>query len=85
MVAKVLSSLTSLCELGHFQKMHIWKLMTATLGFLFHPNVWILHQASKALDATVQWAMKADKTNFWHGGRRTSAKVESPRESVMAV
>ena len=41
MVAKVLSSLTSLCELGLFQKMRIWELMSATLGFLYHPNIWI--------------------------------------------
>ena len=41
MVAKVLSSLTNLCELGLFQKMRIWELMSATLGFLYHPNIWI--------------------------------------------
>lgn len=40
-VAKVLSALTSLCELGLFQKMRIWELMSHTLGFLYHPNVWI--------------------------------------------
>ena len=40
-VAKVLSSLTNLCELGLFQKMRIWELMSATLGFLYHPNIWI--------------------------------------------
>lgn len=40
-VAKVLAALTSLCELGLFQKMRIWELMSATLGFLYHPNVWI--------------------------------------------
>ncbi|KAG6834307.1 hypothetical protein H0H93_010579, partial [Arthromyces matolae] len=40
-VAKVISTLTNLCELGLFQKMRIWELMSATLGFLFHPNVWI--------------------------------------------
>ena len=40
-VAKVLSALTSLCELGLFQKMRIWELMSATLGFLYHPNIWI--------------------------------------------
>ncbi|KAG6810103.1 hypothetical protein H0H93_015260, partial [Arthromyces matolae] len=38
------------------------------------------------LDAAVQWAMKTTKTSFWHNSRRnSSAKVESPRESVMAV
>ena len=40
-VARVLGALTSLCELGLFQKMRIWELMSATLGFLYHPNVWI--------------------------------------------
>jgi len=40
-VARVLSALTSLCELGLFQKMRIWELMSATLGFLYHPNIWI--------------------------------------------
>ncbi|KAH0578433.1 hypothetical protein H2248_003581 [Termitomyces sp. 'cryptogamus'] len=134
-VAKVLSTLTSLCELGLFQKMRIWELMSATLGFLYHPNVWIrqgsaafiasavrhlppsdiwcilypslrhflkcdvkeieelsLLMAMKSplprqiLDAAVQWAMKADKTSFWRNVRRSSTvKVESPRESVIAV
>ncbi|KAH9916914.1 uncharacterized protein B0H18DRAFT_1036508 [Fomitopsis serialis] len=40
-VAKVLAASTSLCELGLFQKMRIWELMSATLGFLYHPNSWI--------------------------------------------
>ena len=45
-VAKVLSSLTSLCELGLFQKMRLWELMGATLGFLYHPNIWIRQSTS---------------------------------------
>ncbi|KAJ7628484.1 hypothetical protein FB45DRAFT_794341 [Roridomyces roridus] len=45
-VAKVLASLTSLCELGLFQKMRIWELMSATLGFLYHPNIWIRQGAA---------------------------------------
>jgi len=40
-VAKVLAALTRLCEIGLFQKMRIWELMSATLGFLYHPNIWI--------------------------------------------
>ena len=36
-----MASLTNLCELGLFQKMRIWELMSATLGFLYHPNIWI--------------------------------------------
>ena len=34
-------------------------------------------------EAAVQWAMKADKTQFWRSHR--SAKVESPRESMATV
>ncbi|CAK5279344.1 unnamed protein product [Mycena citricolor] len=45
-VAKVLASLTSLCELGLFQKMRIWELMSSTLGFLCHPNCWIRQGAA---------------------------------------
>ncbi|TBU59830.1 hypothetical protein BD310DRAFT_1038276 [Dichomitus squalens] len=45
-VAKVLASLTNLCELGLFQKMRIWELMSATLGFLYHPNIWIREGAA---------------------------------------
>jgi phosphoinositide-3-kinase regulatory subunit 4 len=40
-VARVLAALTSLCELGLFQKMRIWELMSATLPFFYHPNIWI--------------------------------------------
>lgn len=40
-VAKVLASLTSLVELGLFQKLRIWELVSAATGFLCHPNVWI--------------------------------------------
>ncbi|KAH7928336.1 ARM repeat-containing protein [Leucogyrophana mollusca] len=45
-VARVLAALTSLCELGLFQKMRIWELMSATLGFFYHPNVWIRQGAA---------------------------------------
>ncbi|KAI0327534.1 hypothetical protein GY45DRAFT_1373135 [Cubamyces sp. BRFM 1775] len=131
-VAKVLASLTNLCELGLFQKMRIWELMSATLGFLYHPNIWIRQGAAafiasaakhlppsdvwcilypslkhflrsdvrdvdeksllmamkqplsrQVFDAAVQWAMKAEKTQFWRSHR--SAKVESPRESMATV
>ncbi|KAE9405511.1 hypothetical protein BT96DRAFT_988303 [Gymnopus androsaceus JB14] len=32
--------------LGLFQKMRIWELMSATLGFLYHPNIWIRQGAA---------------------------------------
>ena len=37
-IAKVLLALTSLCELGLFQKMQTWELMSATLGFIYLPK-----------------------------------------------
>ncbi|KAH7910911.1 hypothetical protein BJ138DRAFT_1126480 [Hygrophoropsis aurantiaca] len=45
-IARVLAALTSLCEVGLFQKMRIWELMSATLGFFYHPNVWIRQGAA---------------------------------------
>ncbi|KIJ16339.1 hypothetical protein PAXINDRAFT_132235 [Paxillus involutus ATCC 200175] len=133
-VARVLSALTSLCELGLFQKMRIWELMSATLCFFYHPNVWIrqgaaafIASAAKRLqpsdvwcilypslrhllrcdvkeideqnllaamkpsiprpvfDGAIQWAMKAERTMFWRGQRRSATKVESPRESIVSM
>lgn len=40
-MAKVLSALTNLSDLSLFPKMRIWELMSATIGFLYHPNIWI--------------------------------------------
>lgn len=40
-IVRVLTSLTSLSELCLFQRMRLWELMSATLGFVYHPNIWI--------------------------------------------
>ncbi|KAG6334162.1 hypothetical protein ID866_4928 [Astraeus odoratus] len=63
-VARVLSALTSLCELGLFQKMRIWELLSATLSFFYHPNMWIRHgaaafvaSAAKHLQPTDVWCI----------------------------
>ncbi|TFL03877.1 hypothetical protein BDV98DRAFT_525538, partial [Pterulicium gracile] len=63
-VAQVLVALTSLCELGLFQKMRIWELMSATLCFLYHPNSWIrqgavafLVAATKTLPPSDTWCI----------------------------
>ncbi|KAF8336386.1 uncharacterized protein EI90DRAFT_3144677 [Cantharellus anzutake] len=63
-VAKVLSSLTSLAELGLFQKLRIWELMSAATGFLYHPNIWIrqgavafITSAAKHLPVTDVWCI----------------------------
>ncbi|KAI0342433.1 ARM repeat-containing protein [Trametopsis cervina] len=63
-VARVLTSLSSLCELGLFQPMRIWELMSATLSFLYHPNIWIrqgaaafITAAAKRLPASDVWCI----------------------------
>ena len=36
-------------------------------------------------DGAVQWAIQAERTTFWKPPRRPAVKVESPRESVVAM
>ncbi len=59
-VARVLAALTSLCELGLFQKMRIWELMSATLGFLYHPNYWIRQGTMAFIAAAVTQLPSSD-------------------------
>ncbi|KAL5523732.1 hypothetical protein ACEPAG_7905 [Sanghuangporus baumii] len=63
-VAKVLSTLTTLSELGLFQKMRLWELMSSTLPLMYHPNSWIrqgaslfIASAAKALPTTDVWCI----------------------------
>lgn len=59
-VTKVLASLTSLCTLGLFQKMRIWELMSATLGFLYHPNVWVRQGAASFIASAAKHLPESD-------------------------
>ncbi|KAH6910746.1 other/VPS15 protein kinase [Coprinopsis sp. MPI-PUGE-AT-0042] len=59
-VARVLGALTSLCELGLFQKMRIWELMSATLGFLYHPNLWIRQGSAAFITSAAQHLPPSD-------------------------
>lgn len=59
-VAKVLAALTSLCDIGLFQKMRLWELMSATLGFLYHPNVWIRQAAAAFISSAARPLPDAD-------------------------
>ncbi|KAG8792976.1 Serine/threonine-protein kinase, partial [Serendipita sp. 399] len=61
-VAKVLQALTELSDLGLFQKMRIWEFMSAVLGFLYHPNVWIRQAAVSFLASA---ARKLPRTDVW--------------------
>ncbi|CAG8444654.1 3441_t:CDS:10 [Ambispora leptoticha] len=63
-VEKVLNSLTSLAELGLFQKMKIWELVGIISSLLCHPSIWIrygavafISSASKLIPVTDVWCI----------------------------
>ncbi|KZS96937.1 WD40 repeat-like protein [Sistotremastrum niveocremeum HHB9708] len=63
-ISKVLATLTSSAELGLFARIRVWELMSASLGFLYHPNIWIrqgavafIAAATKTLPKTDIWAI----------------------------
>lgn len=39
----------------------------------------------QVFDAAVQWAMKAERTQFWRSHRRANSKLESPQSSVATL
>ncbi|KAL1922119.1 uncharacterized protein VTP21DRAFT_10761 [Calcarisporiella thermophila] len=63
-VEKVLASLTSLAELGLFQKIKLWELVGIVAPLLCHPNIWIRYwviafiaSVSKLVPATDVWCI----------------------------
>ncbi|CAI2161442.1 16883_t:CDS:10 [Funneliformis geosporum] len=63
-VEKVLNSLTSLAELGLFQKMKLWELSAIVSSLMCHPGIWIRYgaiafiaSAAKLLPATDVWCI----------------------------
>ncbi|KAF9204955.1 Serine/threonine-protein kinase [Haplosporangium sp. Z 27] len=59
-VEKVLKSLASLCDLGLFQKMAIWDLVSVVAPLLCHPNLWIRYGAIGFISSTAQRLPVAD-------------------------
>ncbi|KAG0353652.1 Serine/threonine-protein kinase [Podila minutissima] len=59
-VEKVLKSLASLCDLGLFQKMVIWDLVSVVAPLLCHPNLWIRYGAIGFIASTSQRLPVAD-------------------------
>ncbi|KAI8361053.1 hypothetical protein B0O80DRAFT_148594 [Mortierella sp. GBAus27b] len=59
-VEKVLKALTSLCDLGLFQKMAIWDLVSVVAPLLCHPNLWIRYGAIGFIASTAQRLPVAD-------------------------
>ncbi|KAI8081764.1 uncharacterized protein BX664DRAFT_388695 [Halteromyces radiatus] len=63
-VEKVLNSLTSLADLGLFQKMKLWELVGIVSPLICHPNIWIrygaigfISSATKHLPQTDRWCI----------------------------
>ncbi|KAI9246797.1 armadillo-type protein, partial [Helicostylum pulchrum] len=61
-VEKVLNSLTSLADLGLFQKMKLWELVGVIWPLLCHPNAWIRNGAVGFIAST---AKHLPKTDIW--------------------
>ncbi|KAG5438557.1 hypothetical protein PCANB_002661 [Pneumocystis canis] len=59
-VTKVISSLTTLTELGLFQKSVTWNLLVILIKFMLHPNVSIRIESIKFVIANIKWLGKAD-------------------------
>ncbi|OBZ87474.1 putative serine/threonine-protein kinase VPS15 [Choanephora cucurbitarum] len=61
-VEKVLNSLTSLADLGLFQKMKLWELVGIIWPLICHPNIWIRYGAVGFISST---AKSLPKTDLW--------------------
>ncbi|KAF9971093.1 Serine/threonine-protein kinase, partial [Actinomortierella ambigua] len=59
-VEKVLKSLASLCDLGLFQKMAIWDLVSVIAPLLCHPSLWIRYGAIGFISSTARRLPMAD-------------------------
>ncbi|CAG8648873.1 9055_t:CDS:10, partial [Acaulospora morrowiae] len=53
-VERVLNSLTSLAELGLFQKMKLWELVAIVAPLMCHPGVWIRYGAIAFISSTAK-------------------------------
>ncbi|CEP11758.1 hypothetical protein [Parasitella parasitica] len=59
-VENVLNSLTSLSDLGLFQKMKLWELISIIWPLTCHPNAWIRHAAVGFISSSVKHLAKTD-------------------------
>ncbi|KAI8337040.1 hypothetical protein BC941DRAFT_513702 [Chlamydoabsidia padenii] len=60
-VEKVLNSLTSLADLGLFQKMKIWELVGIISPLVCHPSMWIRHGAIGFISSTIKHLPQTDR------------------------
>ncbi|KAI9485192.1 MAG: armadillo-type protein [Benjaminiella poitrasii] len=59
-VEKVLNSLTSLADLGLFQKMKLWELINIVCPLICHPNAWIRYGAIGFISSAIKHLPKTD-------------------------
>lgn len=59
-VENVINSLTSLSDLGLFQKMKIWELTSIIWPLICHPNAWIRNAAVGFISSSVKHLPKTD-------------------------
>ncbi|SAM00828.1 hypothetical protein [Absidia glauca] len=60
-VEKVLNSLTSLADLGLFQKMKLWELVGIISPLVCHPSMWIRHGAIGFISSTTKHLPQTDR------------------------
>ncbi|KAF8607280.1 ARM repeat-containing protein, partial [Ceratobasidium sp. AG-I] len=75
-VYKVLSSLTSLSELGLFQKMRTWELLSATVPFLYHPSVWVRQGAIAFIASSTKLLPPTDVWCILYPGLRQTLRAD---------
>ncbi|CAE6379670.1 unnamed protein product [Rhizoctonia solani] len=75
-VYKVLSSLTSLSELGLFQKMRIWELLSATVPFLYHPSIWVRQGAIAFIASSTKLLPPTDVWCILYPGLRQALRAD---------
>ncbi|KAG9127307.1 Serine/threonine-protein kinase [Ceratobasidium sp. 392] len=75
-VYKVLASLTSLSELGLFQKMRIWELLSATVPFLYHPSIWVRQGAIAFIASSTKLLPPTDVWCILYPGLRQALRAD---------
>ncbi|KAG9081090.1 Serine/threonine-protein kinase [Ceratobasidium sp. 370] len=75
-VYKVLASLTSLSELGLFQKMRTWELLSATVPFLYHPSIWVRQGAIAFIASSTKLLPPTDVWCILYPGLRQALRAD---------
>lgn len=86
-VARVVSSLTSLASLGLLPRLRLWDVFSAVRGFLCHPNDWIRQGTAGFIAAAARNLPPSDVWCILYPSVRTllhSDILELDEESIMS-